>query len=166
MDLDSALNDKPADDASATDILRADHGEVHRLFAEYARVRHDAHARAAVAQSLCMQLELHDTIEREVFYPALRELDIAFVEEALRGHADIAVAAERVRMHADVGEPLDDAMADLKAAVEPHVRDEEQRFFRRVEERVAGKLRELGRRLIRRKEELTRSTASFEGPAT
>ena len=166
MDLDSALTDKPAEGASATDILRADHNEVRGLFAEYERVAHDAHARAAVAQSLCMQLELHDTIEREVFYPALRECDSEFVDEALSAHDEIAVAAERVRMGADARQPIDTAVAELKALVDSHVREEEQRFFRCAEENAAGKLRDLGRALVKRKEELTRSTASFEGPAT
>lgn len=166
MDLDSALSDKPAEGASATDILRADHTEVRRLFGEYERVAHDAHARAAVAQSLCMQLELHDIIERDVFYPALRECDSDFVDEALGAHGEMALAAERVRMGADARQPIDTAVAELKALVEAHVNDEEQRFFRRAEERAAGKLRDLGRELVKRKEELTRSTASFEGPAT
>ena len=166
MDLDSALTDKPADGASATDILRADHTEVQRLFGEYERVAHDAHARAAVAQSLCMQLELHDTIEREIFYPALRECDSDFADEALAAHDDIAVAAERVRLGADARQPIDTAVAELQALVETHVRDEEQRFFRRAEERAADQLLALGRKIVRRKEELTRSTTSFEGPAT
>jgi hemerythrin superfamily protein len=166
MDLDSALTGKPAEGATATDILRADHNEVRRLFSEYERAASDAHAGAAVAQSLSMQLELHDTIEREIFYPALREFDSEFVDRALGAHDEIAVLAERVRMHADSGDLLKETVAELRALVESHVREEEQVFFRCVEERAAAELRDLGRRLVERKEELTRSTASFEGPAT
>ena len=166
MDLDSALTGKPAEGAIATDILRADHTEVRRLFSEYERAASDAHAGAAVAQTLCMQLELHDAIEREIFYPALRECKSGFVDEALHAHDEIAALAERVRMHADSGDPLKETVAELKALVESHIREEEQDFFRCAEERAAGELRDLGRKLIRRKEELTRSTRSFEGPAT
>lgn len=166
MDLDSALTGKPAEGASATDILRADHSEIRRLFDEYVRAASDSHAGAAVVQALCMQLELHDTIEREIFYPALRECDSKFVGEALGAHDEIAALAERLRMHADSGDALSETVTELKALVEAHVREEEQHFFRRVEERAAGRLRDLGRKLVERKEELTRSTTSFEGPAT
>ena len=166
MDLDTALTGKPAEGASATEILRADHEEARRLFTEYHNAGDDRHARGVLAQSLCMQLELHDTIERDVFYPALREIDASWVGEATEMHDRIAAAVERVRIRADAGGPLDDAVEALEALVEEHVRDEEEHVFPKVEAQRAFSSGALGRALIRRKEELTRSTESFEGPAT
>lgn len=166
MDLDTALTGKPAEGASAAEILRADHREARRLFAEYRSAGDDHHARGVIAQSLCMQLELHDAIERDVFYPALREIDADWMSDAMDVHDKIAAAVERVRAGADAGSPLDDAVAALQTLVEEHVRDEEERIFAKVETERAFSSDELGRALIRRKEELTRSTESFEGPAT
>jgi hypothetical protein len=166
MDLDTALTGKPAEGASATEILRADHREARRLFTEYGNAGEDHHARRVIAQSLCMQLELHDAIERDVFYPALREIDAAWTSDAMEVHDRIAAAVERVRARADAASPLDDAVAALQTLVEAHVRDEEERVFPKVEAARAFSSGELGRALIRRKEELTRSTESFEGPAT
>ena len=166
MDLDTALTGKPAEGASATEILRADHQEARRLFDEYRNAGDDGHARGVIAQSLCMQLELHDAIERDVFYPALRSIDDAWASHAMDVHAKIAAAVERVRLGADAGGPLDDAVDALQSLVDEHVRDEEEHVFPKVDAQREFSSGELGRALIRRKEELTRSTESFEGPAT
>jgi hypothetical protein len=166
MDLDSALTDKPADGATATDILRADHREVDDLFNEYYSAGGDAHARGVIAQTLCMQLELHDQIEREVFYPAASDVDPDAVEHAESAHETIAAAVERVRVSADASRDTAAAVAELRALVMPHVEEEEQRLFPLLEQRSESWLRELGCALVARKEELTRSTESFEGPAT
>ena len=166
MDLDSALTGKPAEGAGATDILRADHREVRRLFTEFEAARGDAHARAALAQALCMQIELHDALEREVFYPAARECDAQRVRDAEHDHETIAAASERVRMRADGGDALEQAVSELKARIEPHVAREESELFPAVEARGTDWLRKIGEALVCRKEQLTRSTESFEGPAT
>jgi hemerythrin superfamily protein len=166
MDLDTALTGKPAEGASATDILRADHDEVRRLFTQFRKAAGDAHAQRVTAQSICLQVELHDTIERDVFYPAIRELDAAWASHALEAHDRIANAVERVRSRADAAQALDEPVTKLAGLVEEHVREEEDQIFPKVEAQRAGSLRDLGRALIERKEELTRSTESFEGPAT
>jgi hypothetical protein len=67
-----------------------------------------------IAQSLCMQLELHDAIERDVFYPALQEIDAGWTSGAIEAHDRIATAVERVRARADADSPLDDAVAALQ----------------------------------------------------
>ena len=166
MDLDTALTGKPAEGASATDILRADHREVRRLFSEFRDADGNAHVQRVTAQSICLQVELHDTIERDVFYPAIAGADPAWTPHALEAHDRIANAVERVRSRADADEALDEPVQKLEALIEEHVREEEDRLFPKVEAQQAGSLRELGRALIERKVELTRSTESLEGPAT
>jgi hypothetical protein len=166
MDLDSALTGKPSDSAGATDILRADHREMRRLLSEYERVRSDAHAAGAVAQAICMQVELHDALEREIFYPAARVSDPDRVEHDLGVHVAIAEASRHVRGVADARKPLDAVMGALKALVEPHMLEEEQRLFPRVEKNGTAWLHELGAKLVKRKEELAGSADSLENPAT
>ena len=165
MDLDSALTGKPAEGASATELLRADHGEVARLFDEYEAARGAGHTRDVVAQTIAMQLELHDTIESEIFYPAIQDHASELVEAALEAHAEIAGLVEEVD-DAEDDEGRDDLVSRLRSAVEAHVRAEEGDLFARVESLGADTLRDLGRAMIKRKEELTRSTESFENPAT
>ena len=166
MDLDSALTGKPVEGVTATEILRADHREVRRLFDEFESVRADRHAAKVVAQALSLQLELHAAIEHDVFYPAASEVDPERVEHANRMHEAVAAAAKRVRDDADADRPLDAPIAELKALVEPHVLEEEQRLFPRIEKRPETWQRELGAAIIKRKEELTGSADSLENPAT
>jgi hemerythrin superfamily protein len=166
MDLDTALTGKPAEGAPATEILRADHREAERLFGEFERVANDEHTARVVAQTLCLALELHDTIEKEVFYPAVLDIDSVSVERAFDRHAEIEDALEELKRRADANESLGDAVSRLKSLVTAHVEDEERRLFPRVEAGAKTALRELGAALIQRKEELTGSTRSLEGPAT
>lgn len=166
MDLDSALTGKPAEGAGATELLRADHREVSRLFAEYEHARGAGHARKVLAQTIAMQLELHDAVERDVFYPAVKALERAGIEAALRDHDDIARVTEALREGTDDSARHDEHVATLKRLVDQHVREEEEGLFPRVEQNGAVSLRELGAKMVKRKEELTRSTESFEGPAT
>lgn len=165
MDLDSALTGKPAEGTTATDLLRADHREVSGLFGEYERARGAGHARAVIAQTIAMQLELHDTIEREVFYPAVQSFAERLVEAAMREHDEIARLIEKLKV-GGMGDTSDKVVIQLKRLVEEHVREEEQALFPAVEEIAGRGLIDLGRELIKRKEEVTRSTEAFEGPAT
>lgn len=166
MDLDTALTGKPAEGAAATEILRADHRQAERLFAEFERANGEQHTARVIAQSLCLALELHDTIEKEVFYPAVLDVDPVSVEKAFDAHAEIARALEELRRRADANEPLGETVARLKSLVTAHVGEAERQLFPRVEASGKGALRDLGAALIKRKEELTGSTRSLEAPAT
>ena len=166
MDLDTALTGKPAEGALATEILRADHREAERLFAEFDRAEGDDHIARVTAQTLCLSLELHDLIEKEVFYPAVLEIDSGTIERAFAAHAEIEDALAELRRRADAHGSLGDAIARLKGLVMAHVEEEERRLFPKIEAGAQAPLRELGTALIKRKEELTGSTRSLEGPAT
>jgi hemerythrin superfamily protein len=167
MDLDTALTGKPAEGAGATEILRADHEEVRSLFSEYERAKGgEQHARRVIAQAICLQLELHDTVEREIFYPAVREHDEARVDAAMAQHGELLDAVEQVKADADSGGDAHEAIERLRQLVEAHLRLEEDEIFPIVEKKLRRKLKDLGKDLIERKEALTRSTRSLEGPAT
>jgi hypothetical protein len=94
------------------------------------------------------------------------ELDPKRVEEARAAHSEIERCVEDLRKRADADGPLDEALAQLKALVESHVREEESGLFPQVEKSDASDLRTLGVALIERKEQLTGSTRSLEAPAT
>jgi hemerythrin superfamily protein len=166
MDLDTALTGKPAEGASATEILRADHREAERLFAEFDRASDDEQTARVIAQTLCLALELHNTIEKEIFYPAVLDIDPTAVELAFDRHAEMEDLLEDVKRRADDDAALGDVVTRLKGLVTTHVGEEERQLFPRIEAGARGSLRELGAAIIKRKEELTGSTRSLEGPAT
>jgi hypothetical protein len=165
MDLDSALEGKPAEGTSATDILRADHREVERLFAQYEDAEGDAQSRLVLMRTLCMQLELHDRLEREVFYPAAGQLVPDAVAVAAREHDEIMQVVSSLRERSTCDRDCDRALANLRTLVDRHVHEEETELFARLEKQGPD-LCALGEKLVRHKEAATRSTESFEGPAT
>jgi hemerythrin superfamily protein len=165
MDLDTALTGKPAEGATATDMLRADHREVRRLFSDYDLAGEDAHTARVTLRALCLQLELHDRIERDVVYPAIAKSDRDGLKSALTEHDDLMALVRDIKTN------MSDAacrakVKELEQRFEDHVRAEEENLFRRLESTGDAALRELGADLIERKETLTRSTEEFEGPAT
>ena len=165
MDLDSALEGKPAEGASATAILRADHREVERLFSEYENAEGDAQLRLVLMRTLCMQLELHDRLERDVFYPAADHAVPDVVAAAAREHDAIMEIVSSLRERSTCDRDCDQALARLRTLVERHVHEEESDLFPRFES-ASRDLRALGEALVKHKEALTRSTEEFEGPAT
>lgn len=55
---------------NALDLLRADHRQLERWFEQFARTR-DGGAKQRIAADICKALQVHMTIEEEIFYPAL-----------------------------------------------------------------------------------------------
>src|SRR4051794_29013128 len=78
----------------ATELLVADHGEVHGLFAKYKKLA-DGDAGAAerrpLAEEICMLLTVHAAIEEEIFYPEARAagVDADLLDEAEVEHAAV-----------------------------------------------------------------------------
>ena len=165
MDLDSALEGKPAEGTSATDILRADHREVERLFAQYEDADGDAQSRLVLMRTLCMQLELHDRLEREVFYPAAGRLMPDAVAAAAREHDELMQIVSSLRERNTCDRECDEALSKLRTLVDRHVHEEETELFPGFEKQSPD-LCALGEQLVSYKEAATRSTESFEGPAT
>jgi hemerythrin superfamily protein len=57
----------------ATQLLKKDHGAVKKLFAEFARTTSRApRRRQQLVDKIAEELEIHSTIEEEIFYPAVK----------------------------------------------------------------------------------------------
>ena len=162
VDMQSTLSGKFAQDR-ATDLLREDHRKLRELLAQYRRAMAEQwDNRQSLAEEICMQLEVHSRVEEEIFYPAIRRIDVRFVPHALAQHALIAERIARVKSRAPQ-DPLYDAdMAEIMCLFEPHA-VEEERLFEVLERRVPEALGVLRARITRRKEQLTGSTQEMEG---
>src|SRR4051812_19829380 len=151
MDLDSALKDKPAEGASATEILRADHAEARRFFADYRNGGASQQQRKVALHSLCLALELHDRIERDVFYPAVRALDGALTDAFLHAHDEVMAIVRKLRDRESFDADCDAAVSRVEALVNGHVREEENALFPRVERQGRAKLVVIGEAIVKRK---------------
>jgi hemerythrin superfamily protein len=106
------------------DLILADHQEVAELFARF-----DETGDGGVVGVIMDRLTIHDDAEHGALYPLVGAVlgDEDMVLEAANAHS--AVKAQMDVVAALEGPPLVDAVAKLRALVETHVDDEEQRIL-------------------------------------
>jgi len=72
---------------NALEMLKQDHREVEMLFKEFEKLEQDGErAVEQVISTACTELKIHDKIETEIFYPAVREA----AEQARKAAEDAA----------------------------------------------------------------------------
>ncbi len=142
----------------ALDLLQQDHAEVDDMFKEYeeSKLNAEGATKAAHVAMICTALTIHARIEEEIFYPAVRggsrELDDLLNEAAVE-HQSLKDIIGRLEA-APPSDPLYDAgVKVLSEYVKHHVDEEEGELFPKVR-KLELDLRELGQRLMTRKEEL------------
>jgi hemerythrin superfamily protein len=144
----------------ALELLTADHNRVRGLFAQFedAEANADAGALASLTATIREELEVHTTIEEEIFYPAVaggsEELS-DLVDEGVEEHHVVKVLLDEV---AGLDAGADQFVAKMKVLienVEHHAEEEETEMFPKVRSAFEVDRREaLGERLDARKGEL------------
>jgi uncharacterized membrane protein YccC len=158
MDLDTALNDQPLAGSRATDLLRADHAAISALFDDYQQaLNEDSPSRGALAQAMCMRLDLHGRVKSELFYPMVRVEDPDLIDELLQDYEEIAAQIAALREASIEEEDFDMRVLELIDLVESHLAIEEDELFPLLEERIAPVLCSLGAEIIRFRESLVGS---------
>ena len=138
----------------ATLLLTQDHREAMGYLSWY-EMASDTAAKIAVAEKLCAALRAHMTVEEEIFYPLARDAtgDDRLVAHGVEEHREARELVERAESALRDGRAPDEEIAKLRAAIEDHVDDEENKLFPEVRETDLD-LYDLGRRLAARKVEL------------
>jgi hemerythrin superfamily protein len=58
----------------AIDLLKSDHREVEKAFAQFEKLADDDHSKKKeLADHICDELLIHMSIEEEIFYPAVKD---------------------------------------------------------------------------------------------
>jgi hemerythrin superfamily protein len=150
----------------ALSLLTADHNRVRGLFARFqaAEEEQDTAQMAVLAQKILTELEVHTTIEEEIFYPTIKEASEEIkdiVDEGVEEHH----VADTLMGEVKTLTPEDDAWAAkmkvLIESVEHHAEEEEQEMFpptRKAFDKAT--LEDLGMRLEARKAELGAPTVA------
>ncbi|SHN34158.1 hemerythrin domain-containing protein [Rhizobacter sp. OV335] len=154
----TATRTRKAPPADAIKLLRADHAEVKKLFAEYdklAKAEADASEREALALDICAKLTVHAQIEEEIFYPACR--DVLQDQDDLLDEATVEHASAKDLIAQLQSSSPDDDMYDAKVKVlgeyiDHHVKEEQNELFPKVRPKLDRK--ELGEQLQARKDAL------------
>ena len=130
----------------ATELLKKQHREVKALFGKAKKAK--STDRRNVMDEITQKLQTHMTIEEEIFYPAVRELDSKktdeIVPEAYEEHHVVKlVLAELPDVDLD-DEQYEAKVTVLSELIEHHVEEEETEMFKSAEKLGAERLGELG----------------------
>jgi hemerythrin superfamily protein len=140
--------------------LLDDHKKVTKLFAEFEKAKESAE-KEEIARTVCEELTLHATLEEELFYPAVRDIDPEkfsdLLDEAVVEHA---TAKDLIAQISEMGP--DDELFDAKVTVlgeyvKHHIKEEEDELFPKLVEEKCD-LRPLAEEMAARRPEA--STAS------
>lgn len=150
-----AATSKPAaKPQEATAMLRADHKLVSGLFADFEKTR-SAARKKAIAAKICSELTVHAQLEEEIFYPAFKAAlkDHELVPEAHVEHASVKDLIAQVEGVEPDGEMFDAKVKVMGEFVKHHVKEEQTQMFPKAKKSKMD-LRELGRQMHERKQEL------------
>lgn len=141
---------------NAITLLKRDHDAAKKLMAELAETTERAvKTRERTWTKLLKDLTIHENIEEEIFYPALKAKDTKELTEI------VLEALEEHHLVDDIVEQLKDTPFDdehwaakfkvTKENVEHHIEEEEGEMFTLVRERFSrDELEELGERMLQR----------------
>jgi hemerythrin superfamily protein len=136
---------------SATQLVRRDHTLVLETFHRY-RASASPAVRQALAQSICLALEVHTRIEEELLYPAVRAASESdFLRRAVPEHEQMRRLIEQLRRMSPSDPDYDATFLTLMRDVMHHMADEETDFLPQAERVLRGRLGELGAQMMRRR---------------
>jgi hemerythrin-like domain-containing protein len=156
----------------AIQLLKADHKKVKELLAELAKTTtRAAKTRSELLAQIRVDLEVHTTIEEEIFYPTFRKAgtkdDAKMYFEALEEHRAAGDLVLPDLLDTDVGsEQFSGRAKVLRELVEHHVKEEEEEMFKEAKKLLsAAELKALGARMEQRKVELAKQVGGSRGKA-
>lgn len=144
----------------ALTLLTADHNRVRGLAERFkaASESDDTATMSTLAEQLRTELEVHTTIEEEIFYPAVRDLDEDVAEtvaEGLQEHHQVKVLLEELLALEPGGEEWKAKWTVVLEDVDHHADEEEDQLFPPVRDKAdADTLDRWGEQLDARKGEL------------
>ncbi|WP_020653424.1 hemerythrin domain-containing protein [Massilia niastensis] len=139
-----------------TNMIRFDHSHVMVTFHQYSRDKRPS-VKKALADTICDALEIHATLEEEIFYPAMRERDAKepFIHKAEPEHNEMRRLIAELRRTSGADARHDDLVMELMRDVIHHVADEETTLLPQAEAIFSNQvLSEMGARMTRRRMQL------------
>lgn len=117
------------------ELIKKDHRLVESIFSEIEEAK-DAKKLPALFEQLYKELNIHSEAEELTLYPAMREYEETeeLLEEAEEEHVEVKTMLEEMRPLKPTSAEFKTRLADLKAAVQHHVEEEETELFSQVRE--------------------------------
>lgn len=141
---------------TVTDMIRFDHSHVLVTFHQYTADKSPT-VRKALAETICKALEIHATLEEEIFYPAIRELNAegSVIKKSVPEHDEMRRLITELRMTSPTQDRHAEVLLELMRDVLHHVADEESVLLPKAERRLSKQqLSQLGAAMTKRRLEL------------
>ena len=141
---------------SITDMIRFDHSHVMVTFHQYTGTTRPS-VKKALAETICDAVEIHATLEEEIFYPVMRGLagGEPVIQKSPDEHEEIKRLIATLRATDATDMRHDGVMHELMRNIMHHVADEETVLLPEAERMLSkSRLNELGAQMTRRRLEL------------
>jgi len=142
----------------AIKLLEEDHGKVKKILEDLdSTTERGVKTREELFTKVQRELTVHETIEEEIFYPALKEHPKAkeLVLEAYEEHHVVDTVMAEIRALPFDDEKWGAKLTVMKENVEHHIEEEEDEMFKQARQVFdESELAELGQRMQARKEQL------------
>jgi Hemerythrin HHE cation binding domain len=139
-------------------MLKADHDKVKKLLTELdSTTERGIKTRTELFAKVKQELTVHETIEEEIFYPALKEHPKAkeLVLEAYEEHNVVDMVMREIQSVPVEDETWGAKLTVMKENVEHHIEEEESEMFKQARQVFdTSELEDLGDRMATRKEQL------------
>jgi len=145
---------------NAVELLKSDHAKVKQLFAQFEAAGEDEKRKGDIFKQIAQELKVHTTIEEEVFYPAVKKMDSDMALEAEEEHNIVDWIIAQMKKLSPGDENYDAKFTTLKENVEHHMKEEEEEMFPEAEEKLGKQIDTLGKKMLERKEALTKRAGS------
>ena len=147
---------------NAIERLKSDHHKVKELFRQYEAAGDRAYQKKkGIAEEVFTELEIHTTLEEELFYPAMkRKTDQDgkdLVAEAMEEHHVVTTLMEELQGLDPKDERYDAKFTVLREHVAHHIEEEEGEMFPEAEEVLGDRLERLSQQMQERKQQLMAS---------
>jgi hemerythrin superfamily protein len=139
-----------------TDMIRFDHSHVLVTFHQYTKDKSPS-VRKALADTICNALEIHATLEEEVFYPVVRMIDSnePVIKKSVPEHDEMRSLIAELRGTDPKDEQHQKLVMELMRDVIHHVADEETVLLPEAEKMLSQeRLSELGAEMTKRRMQL------------
>jgi hemerythrin superfamily protein len=144
----------------ALNLLIADHNRVRGLFERFRKANdtHDTSSMASLASTIFTELDVHTTIEEEIFYPWAHDLSDEIgdtVDEGIQEHHVVKVLIDELGESTPGADDWVAKITVLMENVEHHAEEEENELFPKVRSHTkAADRNQLSERLEGRKQQL------------
>ena len=153
-------------------LLKEDHKKVKALLSSLEKTTEkSAERRTKLLQQIEAEINVHASIEEEIFYPAYREAvkkkdDVELYQEALEEHHVVDLVMPELKASDPGGEIFGAKATVLKELIEHHADEEEKEMFKKARAVMdKAELQDLGSRLLERKKQLKAAGSPREGQA-